>query len=232
MMTILHEFRIGENIVKALLATESGQYHSRNNLPNQDNAGINHYEEKLVIAVADGVGSCLHADEGSAKAVFSAKELLFSHILTDDEIKHKIIDTWLEKIEYPVHECNSTLRFAKICNNELIIGAVGDGMTFYSSNSTYYNSNSENFISNYTSALPMINEINIVRFPFEQSVLLMMTDGVANAIDAVRGKELCQYVREGMLKDPVQFENEVKNWIDTLHEINEDDKTIAMILIN
>ena len=125
-------------------ASVRGTSHDGVGLPCQDAHRFDHLPSgELIIAVADGVGSAQHADEGAKLACDAAVDQVSLYLkdtcsLTDDELKEALrkayqsafncIQDKAKKERVHIHEYATTLTIAVI-TNELVVGAiVGDGM--------------------------------------------------------------------------------------------------------
>lgn len=125
-------------------ASVRGTSHDGVGLPCQDAHRFYHLSSgELIIAVADGVGSAPHSDEGAKIACDVAVEHISLYLkdtcsLTDDELEEVLrsayqsafnsIQERAEKEQVHIREYATTLTVAVI-TNELVVGAmVGDGM--------------------------------------------------------------------------------------------------------
>lgn len=128
---------------QAIGASVRGTSHIRINLPCQDSHEIRIISnEQLLVAVADGLGSAAHSEEGAKIAVKTALDTLEESLSTESilhlekwgEVLKKAFSCAIQKLQdtaveakIPLREYGTTLIVAVIQNDWIAIGHLGDG---------------------------------------------------------------------------------------------------------
>jgi serine/threonine protein phosphatase PrpC len=133
MSRIKLEFRIGT-------ASAMGPLHIKEGTANQDSYAFFRSRQIIAVAVADGLGSAPHSDEGSNYAVHVAVGQLMHYLYSYGKSKSKIpnitvlreriIQSWQHEFEPPA-EYDTTLLFVGISPKVCVIGQIGDGLILY-----------------------------------------------------------------------------------------------------
>ncbi len=139
--------------LNVFLARRQGRSHIDNGIPCQDFCLSSSVEKCVVLAVADGVGSCKKSDIGSKLACQSLfdvvklideksdNEELFSSRLQSVAFRESVFKEWRKKViscisqennskkisHDDIFEYASTLLFAVITENYYVVGNLGDG---------------------------------------------------------------------------------------------------------
>ena len=234
---ISNERKIGDNIF--ITISEEGISHRRGNIPNQDAVMYNTFGKDYVIAVSDGVGSCVKADIGSKAAVESVRKVFNLLESGELEIENKsiitnIIKFWNDLITDDVNDCCATLKAAIKINNKMILFSIGDGLLIVISNGiTKAAPIEESCFINQTSCLNKnvdYSDFWISTFLIDEKtphVVFMCTDGVSNGI--TEGQEL-NLVRE--LETNIDYsllKKELEELIITISQFNADDKSLGVV---
>lgn len=112
-----------------------GPEHVREGSPNQDAFGYFHSDRLIAVAVADGLGSAAHSDEGSEAAVQIAIRRIVDFLSCREprpefsaQLRSAIVDEWRSRFEGRCREYATTLLFFGCKPSCYLIGKIGDGM--------------------------------------------------------------------------------------------------------
>ena len=228
-----------ENGILAITITQTGVKHIALDEPNQDNTAFLVKGNDLVMAVADGVGSCKMAQYASEEACRICLEIfdsLVSGELQDScaDIAAEIVDRWNLFLEgKEANEYCTTLKAVFVVNGILSTVSVGDGILMLESDGDVIASpEDENDFLNQTNCLvPGITaesvwmcQKNVGNNAF---VVFMSTDGVSNGIESGQEADLIREISgiadEEVLKDElIVFFNDVRL-------VSADDMTLGVI---
>lgn len=219
--------------IKLFLGTVTGLAHTKVHKTSQDNSGFKFTGDRLVVAVADGVGSCMYSANGSQVAVEATFELLDKRDMTDKDIIEITIDYWQRHLSHTQDQSHCTLHFAMFLPHEIILCGIGDGGKIINSKSDLDVIETKGEFVNCTAALPQATEWSIRRFPYpdDKMQVILATDGVFNEIETTSWREFCFYIQERMDISHNDLEKELQTWLEDLQANNEDDKTIAIICL-
>ena len=222
-----------------LSITEYGAAHKNSQYSNQDSLLYKRTSDgNYVFAVADGVSSCKKAKEGSSAAVQAVCELAESmEIMTPSTLKQEIYSLWKSKIQGNWNEYGTTLNFAYISGEKIILGRIGDGIACASVNSDNFIILQDDsvFYSNETFAFGEYFPISAFetresQLAFNDSVdIVLMTDGVSKELDLQSMPDLLNYLSSR--RNETEFLGELENWIVELNRKNDDDKTLLFVHI-
>ena len=174
-------------------ASVTGPGHAMNGIPNQDAWSVEHYSWGDVLVVSDGLGSCLHAEEGSqaaCDAVKKAADFCFHNRKMESPDMPALIQILWRILIFPLppEECSATCLFViREKKGMAILGMLGDGLLAAvksEGNVDLLSANKDESFSNFTSSLSSANpecDWKIVRSP-ESAYrgFLLCTDGIAD----------------------------------------------------
>ncbi len=228
-----------ENGINAITISETGLKHAALDEPNQDSNALFIKGTDLVMAVADGVGSCKMAGIASEKACgicLGIFEILVSgnSQASCEEIALMITDRWNEFLEgKDGNEYCTTLKAVFVVNGILSAVSVGDGVLMVESEGEVISSpEDDNDFLNQTNCLsPGIGiesvwlcQKNIGGKAFS---VFMSTDGVSNSIVAGQETDLIREISgidgEEKLKD------ELMGFFNDIRLVSADDMTLGVI---
>lgn len=232
------EERCGE--LTLVTASDIGIGHLQNNVVNQDAVLCVACDEDFVLAVSDGVGSCIKSDEGSKLAVAVAQKC-FEEIRVGalsfeaQEIVRFLLKHWRCSLD-PEHinDYCATLKTAIKINNRIILISIGDGFIAITSRGLSLISPSEEleFINQTTCLRDQVSAEDFWTGEFMLDtyvpyVVFACTDGVANGIQERRELELLQEIEETI--PARELKREIESLIEDLSDYSADDRTIGVI---
>jgi serine/threonine protein phosphatase PrpC len=222
-----------------------GEFHLRNNMPNQDSWSITKCPNCRVIAVSDGLGSKKHSALGSkmaCKAVMEAAKHYCNskHFFDADNYTKEIYVNWLKLLQgNKISDCCATCLFAVKYKDKIVVGQLGDGII-----AAIFQDSSKNFILIDLKEESFSNITNCLNEKFEGSLwktrvfdakdccaIVLYTDGISEdilpnmQIDFAREFYL-EYRSYGKNKRKREIKKMLKNWHGST-----DDKTIACLPI-
>lgn len=222
--------------------SKKGPNHEVTAIDNQDSIGIGYRKGKgISIAVADGVSSCKNSKTGSEYAVQVIEELMDAIINDElnvedtDEIKKFIVRKWKTKIELEWNNYASTVNFAIIVDDTVLLGKIGDGSIYAEINDEkVLMIDEDDFYTSETFALgEMVRKSTIVlqrtKLETKKLKIVMMTDGIAKEIESGSEIDLLEYISDLTQKEISEIRIELSAWLDVLDKKNGDDKSLAVI---
>ncbi len=223
-----------------IAVSDIGINHRLNTIPNQDAVLFHYCEDNFILAVSDGVGSCVHAELGARYAVEAAKKC-FQEILdgalnnNSISLAEHIIEFWKAEIgeNHPDEYC-ATLKAAFKINRRLLMFSIGDGILAMTSkgfkviskpDSDLFANQTKCFNSQITVSDFWIREYILdYEIPF---TVFACTDGIANSIQEGRELELVQEIDTGISAENLKAELEAL--VADISEYSSDDKTIGVV---
>lgn len=217
-----------------------GGSHVEHNLPNQD-AWLGYNDDGLnVLAVSDGVGSCIYAERGSTaacKAVLSAAKMLKRRTLDRRVLVRGIHSKWLEYIHpYEPDDCAATCLFAIRTEGRMLVGRLGDGFvaacTKSGANDFLLYDKKENSFINLTDALcsrhdDRLWEVKLLRERLYDHITIC-TDGLPFTGNELRFARDLHRQYAGM--GTAAREKDMAGWLDAMdRSVFYDDKTVACL---
>jgi hypothetical protein len=228
-----------------------GPLHERNQLPNQDSFAYFHSEQIVAIAVADGLGSAIHSEEGSGYATHLAVQLLITylyhhesaspHIPNIQSLRQNIIDRWQKQFGQTRADYDTTLLFIGLTPTLCVMGQIGDGLILYRYSDPLracgvFQQAQKEYLNKPESSLAQPDALEYLRVQEysmspenDYSAILLMTDGVADDLSDhdLYSKELIRMLSEV----PAHRWNSILNehlteWPTPGHY---DDKTLALL---
>ncbi|MGI6365909.1 MAG: protein phosphatase 2C domain-containing protein [Bacillota bacterium] len=220
--------------------SDIGINHRLKNLPNQDSVLFHYSREDFMLAVSDGVGSCVHAALGSEYATEAVKSV-FLELLSETlrveplEIVNRLIWHWRQMIgDGTPDEFCATLKAAIKINRKLFMISIGDGILAMTSKGMYVISPSEEaYFANQTNCLNgMVTAADFwvkecmldYNIPF---VVFACTDGIANNIQEGREIDLVREIESH--SNPQELKTELEMLIVDISEYSSDDRTIGVV---
>jgi serine/threonine protein phosphatase PrpC len=241
-ITVIEKGKTGNFDYKIVGLSMTGVSHIKNGTENQDSFGFHRNTNGIVMAIADGVGSCVRAKNGSMYAVETLKTLhdridsgqIRSH--SNTKIKNFVINEWKSKIDGALSDYSTTLKFAIISASYILFGGIGDGEFFFSiDNNVYLSKNEDDLFSNMTYSLTQdIDEskFEIVKIdlPVDAKVfnIFLATDGITCELQSGMEIEFLNYLATNVRQNSDNYENEIIEWTNTLQKKNGDDKTMLL----
>lgn len=221
----------------------TGLSHTKKGTDNQDSFCYQKIGNSILIAVADGVGSCVNSKLGANFAIEAVKEL---HkcleagklgLYVKKSIKKFIIKEWKGKVEGLLSEYSTTIKFAIIGDSNILLGGIGDGEIFASIDENFYSLlSSDDLFGNMTYSLTEDIEeeqFDVVRvsLPDDCKVVnvFLGTDGITIELQCGRGFDFLNYLGENVREREDNYENEIIEWVTSLQEKNGDDKTMMLL---
>lgn len=240
--TVFESGRVKDFEYKVIGATLAGISHAKKNIKNQDCLGFQKNHKGVLIAVADGVGSCLEAQKGSKYAIETIKKLhdkIESGQIRANarkKIKEFIIEDWKNKVSVSPSDYSTTLRFAIVFSNSLLLGGIGDSAIFVSINGEEQLLNRESSpFSNITFSLTQDMdeskfEIVKIDIPFNTKnvSIFIATDGITSELQEGKQIEFLNYLARKVREKGDNYQVEMMEWVNSLQEKNGDDKTMLL----
>ena len=231
MITELKKHRIAGYTISIFAFSEKGQ----GKLENQDSFCIYSDEKQLIIAVADGLGSAVYSKEGSQKIVSVASDVL-SHTDSYETIADDIVKKWNALIQGNINQYDTTLKFVKITDNDVIYGGIGDGWIAFTETNKLHSLTVDNSFSNQTDSILSFNLKS--KFIVEKisteclHIGLIATDGFSEDIDKENALQMFNDVEKELSDNEESFISEMmKTLINWPVKTNRDDKTVVFIKV-
>ncbi len=223
-----------------ITVSDTGFNHIKNKIPNQDAASFFIIDNDFLLAVSDGVGSCLKAEVGSKLAI-TATANVFSRLKSVDfvptinSIVVQIISEWKSLLHGKrINDYCTTLKGAMKIDNRLLLFSIGDGFLVFTSGDTKILAPIDNelFVNQTACLNEHVQETDfwtteLVLDEFVSYVVFVCTDGVFNGIQEGRGIELVQEIETNILPD--NLKNELEKFIIMLSETSSDDRTVGVV---
>ena len=192
------------------------------------------------LALADGVSSAPHAEEGAEAAVQTIKnvseDIASGKAAIDDlkELQTMIVKTWKKQFSSDWNNYAATLNFILFHNNKVLVGRIGDGLIVSETDRTCRASASnEEFYSTETAALGEAvsrRDFEMCLYPAERTLsAYMASDGIVKEIAEASREDMNRYLLQLSHTSEKQFEQEVVSWVNGLDGKNSDDKTIGFV---
>jgi len=202
-------------------------------IENQDSMKLYHDENQIIIVVADGLGSAIYSKEGSQKITSLAVEILAKR--NDlSEIAVDLQSEWKEGLSGNLNLYDTTVKFIKITETDVMYGGVGDGWIAFNTGDGFMDMTSSNSFSNQTDTIlsfDLKSKFRVEKIQTESiKTALISTDGFSEDMEKESGEAFLSAVSEQMRTDSEAFKKEIE---DTLShwpvETNRDDKTVVFI---
>jgi serine/threonine protein phosphatase PrpC len=230
-----------------LILSVRGQGHQTKRLPNQDFATGWLGDHQYGIAVGDGLGSCRLSHLGSKQAVYTVKQMFTQRRLFQDEeaISAGLVSNWRKEIlqqSNGLKSFDSTMLFASLEEDGLIVGKLGDGMIQWKLGSTVKGElvDDEHLFGNLTHSLAMRHSekyFMMEKIPLQFSSIpigiLLTTDGISSDLKPeIRSSLVDVLTNQIITSGPDSVFAELKEWIvNWLTPMHTDDRTIAFMAI-
>ncbi|WP_223592407.1 PP2C family serine/threonine-protein phosphatase [Neobacillus bataviensis] len=240
----------GSKVIELNAVSVTGTRNKQENNKNQDAFVCKATEEAIYMAVADGLGSCKFSEKGSRLAIECLEDWIKNDIKkypypSDDMItilNSKLIDRWRMKItEGHYKDYDTTLLYAILLNDHLIVGGIGDGMILchIDKGVKEYSWDKHEF-SNRTLSLSANNakdcirgELVILNSSCYPITLIMATDGVSEDLKPDMKAALPTYLHQRLMEaDVITVQDEIEQWVLNWKTDNHtDDRTFCMVNI-
>ena len=171
----------------------TGPLHLEQNLANQDAMVLAGHRGGWIMAIADGLGSCPHSEQGARRACQESKRLLRSgwHHQSQPAAMAKLHRQWIKAIApTPPADAGSTLLVARVAQQGAALSAqIGDGLILIRSNGRFKNltpertgySNQTDMLATSFSAHHWQTHTHQIARPGDG--ILLMTDGIADDLN-------------------------------------------------
>ena len=223
-----------------ITVSDTGISHRLRGKPNEDSAIFHIEEEDFVMAISDGVGSCLDAAYGACAAVQAATHAFYdirneTLEFNKDKVAKYIIEDWFMQISSKEpNQCCATLKVAIKKGAHVLLLSIGDGLLAITSAGFYMVApTDEQEFSNQTKCLNSnIRATDFwgdyflldVRTPF---VVFACTDGVANNIQQECKIALLEEIENNTSSN--QLKDELVSFITEISDYSSDDRTVGVI---
>lgn len=228
----------GDITVVAL--TDIGTNHRAMLMPNQDAIRFSFSDEDFVLAISDGVGSCVRAEIGSKAAVevcvqvftnFKEQRVPFDR----EAIADALIDSWKGLLgDCAPDDCCATLKAVFKIGNSVEAVSIGDGILAITSDGIGIKSPSEGMsFTNETKCLSsraVPNDFWVADFrldTYKSYAVMCCTDGVSNGLIEGTELKLLTDIEKSVKAD--KLEAELTELIQDISEYCFDDRTIGVI---
>ena len=224
---------------RIITITEIGSNHRAMLLPSQDACGYRIIDNDFCIAVADGVGSCMHADVGAQEAVdicmdvfteIKSRQMPFSRKAIID----CIISRWKEAFGDEAENYCSTLKMIIKIENEMILVSIGDGILAVSSDGLNIMAPVEtlDFVNETYCLSNRVNESDFWSNTFNLDLhksyaVLCCTDGIANGLIQGSQIDVVTLIEKDICIDSLK--SELEKFVTDIAKYSFDDKTIGVV---
>ena len=231
MITETKKCRIPGYTISVFAFSEMGQ----GKVENQDSFGVYSDGKQVIVTVADGLGSAAYSKEGSQTIVSVAADVL-SHTDSYENIANEVLKKWSALIDGNANQYDTTLKFVKITDNNVVYGGIGDGWIAFSDENGLQSLTADNSFSNQTDSILSfdlrqkftVKELGTERF----RIGVVATDGFSEDIEKENALQMLEEVESELLKNEESFISEMirtlTNWP---IETNCDDKTAVFIKV-
>jgi len=234
--------KVGDFNYKVIGLSKIGLSHVKNGIENQDSFGFHKSLNSVMLAVADGVGSCPSSKHGSIYAIETIMALQDKidrdqiKAYASNKIKDFIIREWKGKIKGVLRDYSTTVKFVIISASYILLGGIGDGEIFLSvDNSEYQIRSHSELFSNMTYSLTQyidVSKFEIIKIniPMDAKAfnVFIGTDGITCELESGKEMDFLKYISKEVREDIDNYEDEIIKWINTLQEKNGDDKTMLV----
>ena len=220
--------------------SDIGLNHIKNHIPNQDAASFFIMDNDFVLAVSDGVGSCLKAEVGSKLAI-TATTTVFSCLKERGLVPNiqntvvQIISEWKSMLKGErINDYCATLKGAMKIGNRLLLFSIGDGFLVFSSGDTKISVPFDNelFVNQTVCLNEHVTESDfwtaeLVLDELVSYVVFVCTDGVFNGIQEGKEIELAHEIETNTSLGSLK--NDLEMFVSMLSEFSSDDRTLGVV---
>ncbi len=241
----LHTLREIQGLYKYRVfgCSQAGAFHIAGGIENQDRIGYYPTDRSCLVVAADGVGSRLYPGIGAGHAIESARiiqQLYEQHPFDSKEIQNTIeslSSDWISRIEGQALEYATTLCFALLTGDRILLGGIGDSLVMVLSGESFYEIVSEGIdFQNETASLAGMtikDDLHIESFPIRDTenriIVFVATDGIAAEIVVEQRKQFLEYLERKDRETGEQLDLELSQWVDDLQRNNGDDKSLVCL---
>ncbi|WP_312072183.1 protein phosphatase 2C domain-containing protein [Anaerotignum propionicum] len=226
------------------LYSKIGKHHIDAGTGNQDSVYIGKIcDETYCLVVSDGVSSCKWAKTGSEATIDTIRTLstkiYHNEISIDDGdgIKRFIVRDWKNHFDESWNDYGTTINFVIWSRGIVLAGQIGDGLLIGVTDG-------ENFLmtdmdENYSVETYALAEVVLkssiqltVRKNVNNLIAIAMTDGIGKEMNMESIYEFQDYFVDLIKNRDEETRNkEVELWMSQLNQKNDDDKTIALMVL-
>ena len=202
---------------------------------NQDSFKIYFDNRQLIIAVADGLGSAVYSKEGSNKIVDVSVEVL-SQMNDSKTIANDILKKWSEGIAGNLNQYDTTLKFIKITDTDILYGGIGDGWIAFLTDTGLISLTADNEFSNQTDSIlsfDMDKKFSLLKLPLSAVHSgLVSTDGFSEDMDKDNADKMLEGIGNELCVNEDAFVCEMQQMLSCWPvKTNKDDKTVVFLNI-
>lgn len=198
---------------------------------NQDSLKIYYDDRQLIVAVADGLGSAAYSKDGSNKIVKVAIDVL-SEINDYKAIASEILKKWSEGIEGNLNQYDTTLKFIKITETDILYGGIGDGWIAFLTDTGLISLTADNEFSNQTDTIlsfDLDKKFSLLKLSLSTVHSgLVSTDGFSEDIDKENADKMLEEIGNQLCVNEDAFICEMQQTLNCWPvKTNKDDKTVV-----
>lgn len=200
---------------------------------NQDSFKVFSDGSRIIVVVADGLGSAAFSKEGSKKAVEYACQIL-STSGSLSSFPETLLARWKESISGNLALYDTTIKFLMITEEKMFFGGIGDGWIALGGPDRYRDLVATNTFSNQTDSIlsfDITEKFVVESVPAgDYSTLLISTDGFSEDVEKESGKEFLEEIEKQITLSQENFEMDLETTLENWPvQTNCDDKTIVII---
>lgn len=229
-MVDIIEFKIENKIIKIVAVSVMG----RNKIENQDSYSINFVNNKILITLADGLGSAVFSKEGSEHITKCSISMLINDISQKTILDIKTV--WKKLIKSEFDKYDTTFKFLKIDNKKIEYGGIGDGWICGLIDDSSFTLEANQTFSNQTDTILSTDLLN--KFKLEKAyygktnIFLIATDGFSEDMKKAAFEDFLNEAKSSMINNISSFANELnenlENWPVSS---NTDDKSVIFVSV-
>lgn len=202
---------------------------------NQDSFKIYFDNRQLIIAVADGLGSAAYSKEGSNKIVDVSVEVL-SQTNDSKTIANDVLKKWSEGIVGNLNQYDTTLKFIKITETDILYGGIGDGWIAFLTDAGLISLTADNEFSNQTDSIlsfDLDKKFSLLKLPLSTVHSgLVSTDGFSEDMDKDNADKMLEEIGNELCVNEDAFICEMQQTLNCWPvKTNKDDKTVVFLNI-
>lgn len=223
------KYRLSEYSIAVLAFSVMGD----GKVENQDSFRVYSDGSQVIVVIADGLGSAAYSKEGSNKIVNVAIDVL-SQTNDYEAAASRILERWCKGIEGNLNQYDTTLKFIKITDSNVVYGGVGDGWIALATENGLISLLANNEFSNQTDTILSfdLSEKFILSKIALSSVSsgLISTDGFSEDIDKDNADKMLKEIECELNENENIFIDEMQQTLENWPvKTNKDDKTVVFI---